>query len=190
MGWRVGVNCHARLWNLNKWRKRLRERKRKLSCREAVSMNDKGRVATLVPNIFLEINIISFKAQLYFASCSGILSDLYNLTISVPFFCLPFWVNFYLLPPKEPFLNILGEGFAFKIYPVETEGSSRDVSIISTLGEGFYSSYLRVPFPRYFCNTFVKQTRSSFLLGPCPDKDVLSSFLSPIDIWTLWWFSH
>ena len=61
VGWRVGVNCHARLWNLNTWRKRLRERKRKLSCREAISMNDKGRVATLVPNIFLETNIIHSK---------------------------------------------------------------------------------------------------------------------------------
>ena len=53
-------------------------------------MNDKGRVATLVPNIFLETNIISFKAQLHFASCSGILLDLYNITISVPFFVCHF----------------------------------------------------------------------------------------------------
>ena len=189
MGWRVGVNCHARLWNLNKWRKRLRERKRKLSCREDISMNDKGRVATLVPNIFLEINIISFKAQLYFAPCSGVLSDLYNLIISVPFFVYHFEWIFICCHQKSLSWIFLVRIF-FKIYPVETEGSSRDLSIISTLGEGFYSSYLRVPFPRYFCNTSVKQTRSSFLLGPCAGKDVLSSFLSLIDIWTLWWFSH
>lgn len=64
---------------------------------------EKGKVAPLVSNIFLETNASSFKAQLLLLPDQGFCWIFISLQSAA--FLVPFWVDFSFLPSKEAFLN-------------------------------------------------------------------------------------
>lgn len=107
------------MWNVNKWRKRLRKRKRrrKLNYRtpEEIARPSawmkSGEQLPWSPISFLKQTSVPLKS---FASCLDMLSDLSSYSNLLFFFvCVLFWQNLCLLPPENSFLNTLDDRTAF-----------------------------------------------------------------------------